>query len=141
MTNTNPVLGGGGFHHVAIKTREWDRTMKFYQELLGFRVKIAWNAAPKRAVMLDGGDGNYLEVFEDLAFNPGPATTIVHLALRTTRLDAVTEGVRAAGAKITMEPKDVAIASTNGAGSVPIRISFFEGPSGELIELFQNSLN
>src|SRR5665213_3779691 len=78
MTNTNPVLGGGGFHHVAIKTREWDRTMKFYQELLGFRVKMAWNAAPKRAVMLDGGDGNYLEVFEDLAFTPGPATTIVH---------------------------------------------------------------
>jgi catechol 2,3-dioxygenase-like lactoylglutathione lyase family enzyme len=140
MSTPNPVLGGGGFHHVAIKTRDWDRTMKFYQDTLGFRVKIGWNAAPKRAIMLDTGDGNYLEVFEDLAFAPPPGGSIVHIALRTTRLDAVMEAVRATGAKITMEPKDVAIAVTTGGGPVPARLGFFEGPSGEVVELFQNAL-
>jgi hypothetical protein len=42
--------------------------------------------------------------------------------------------------KITMEPKDVAIPTTNGVGPVPARIFFCEGPSGEIIEFFQNTL-
>ena len=137
---SNPILGGGGFHHVCLKTRDWDRTMKFYQETLGFTVKLAWRQPPQRATMLDTGDGNYLEVFEDPAYEPSPNGVVIHFALRTTKLDEVTERVRAAGAKITMEPKDVTIATTNGAGPVPIRISFCEGPGGEIIEFFQNTL-
>jgi glyoxylase I family protein len=144
----NPILGGGGFHHVCLKTRDWDRTMQFYQETLGFTVKVAWRQTPQRAVMLDAGDGNYLEVFEDLAYEPAPNGVMIHFALRTTKLDEVTERVRAAGAKITMEPKDVTIATTNPStgpgqavtGPVPIRISFCEGPGGEIIEFFQNTL-
>jgi glyoxylase I family protein len=138
--HSNPILGGGGFHHVCVKTREWDRTMKFYQETLGCTVKVAWRPAPQRAIMLDPGDGNYLEVFEDLAYIPAANGAVVHFALRTTKLDAVAARVRAAGAKITMEPKDVTIAATNEIGPVPIRIFFCEGPSGEVIEFFQNSL-
>jgi glyoxylase I family protein len=136
----NPILGGGGFHHVCVKTRDWDRTMEFYRETLGCTEKIAWRAAPQRAVMLDTGDGNYLEVFEDLAYTPAPDGAVIHFALRTTRLDEVAARVRAFGAKITMEPKDVTIATTNGTPAVPIRIFFCEGPSGEVIEFFQNSL-
>ena len=136
----NAVLGGGGFHHVCVKTRDWDRTMKFYQEILGCTPKIAWRAAPARAIMLDSGDGNYLEVFEDLAYAPAANGSIVHFAFRTTRLDEVAARVRAFGARITMEPKDVSISTTNGVGMVPIRIFFCEGPSGEIIEFFQNAL-
>lgn len=152
----NAILGGGGFHHVCIKTRDWERTLKFYQETLGCTVKIAWRAAPQRAVMLDTGDGNYIEVFEDLGYHPAADGAVLHFALRTTRLDEVAARVRAAGAKITMEPRDATIATTNPStglpraesrgsgqvvsGAVPIRIFFCEGPSGEVIEFFQNSL-
>lgn len=129
-----------GFHHVCIKTRDWDRTMSFYKDSLGFVEKIAWRAAPQRAVMLNVGDGNYLEVFEDLAYTPAPNGAVVHFALRTAQLDAVAARVRATGAKITMEPKDVTIATTNAHAPVPIRIFFCEGPNGEIIEFFQNSL-
>lgn len=140
MNKNNSILGGGGFHHLCLTTRDWDRTMSFYQEILGFTVKIAWRAAPQRAVMLDAGDGNYLEVFENLELAAAPNGVLSHFALRTTRLDEVTERVRAFGAKITMEPKDVVLATTNGAGGVPVRISFCLGPSGEVIEFFQNTL-
>ena len=140
MSQGNPILGGGGFHHVCVTTRNWDRTMKFYQETLGCTVKISWRQAPQRAIMLDVGDGNYMEVFEDLQLTPGPTGPVAHICLRTTRLNEVTERVRAAGAKITMEPKDVVIPTTNGMGGVPARISFCEGPNGELIEFFQNTL-
>ncbi len=113
--------------------------MAFYQETLGCSLKIAWRSAPARAVMLDTGDGNYIEVFEDLDYHPAPNGSVYHFALRTTRLDAVAERVRAAGMKITTEPKDVTIPTTNIAGGVPIRVFFCEGPSGESIEFFQNS--
>lgn len=141
----NSILGSGGFHHVCIKTREWDRTLAFYCVTLGFTEKIAWRTAPNRAVMLDGGDGNYLEVFEDLAYAATPDGAVLHFALRTTRLDAVAARVRATGAKITMEPKDVIISNTaTGPHAltvpVPIRIFFCEGPAGEIIEFFQNAL-
>ena len=135
---SNPILGGGGLHHICVKTRDWDRTQRFYQEVLGFTVRIAWQQAPQRAVMLDAGDGNYVEVFEDPGYFPAPNGALPHFALRTTRIDAVMERVRAFGARITVEPRDVAIGTTNGAGVVPVRLAFCEGPGGETIEFLQN---
>lgn len=144
MPYHNAVLGGGGFHHVCVKTRDWDRTLQFYRETLGCTEKVAWRAAPNRAVMLDSGNANYIEVFEDLNYVPAANGSVLHFALRTTKLDEVAARVRASGAKITMEPKDVtipnaAIGPDAARGPVPIRIFFCEGPSGEVIEFFQNT--
>ncbi|MEO7414215.1 MAG: VOC family protein [Opitutaceae bacterium] len=141
----NTILGGGGFHHVCVKTRDWDRTMEFYRDTLGCVEKVAWRAAPNRAVMLDCGGANYIEVFEDANYAPAPNGAVLHFALRTTKLDEIAARVRAFGAKITMEPKDATIPNTaSGAesitGPLPIRIFFCEGPSGEVIEFFQNAL-
>jgi glyoxylase I family protein len=141
----NAILGGGGFHHVCVKTRDWDRTLQFYCDTLGCTEKVAWRTAPNRAVLLDCGNANYIEIFEDTSYVPAPNGAVLHFALRTTKLDEVAARVRAFGAKITMEPKDVTIPnSATGsqavAGPVPIRIFFCEGPSGEIIEFFQNSL-
>lgn len=129
-----------GFHHVCVKTRDWERTMAFYRDLLGCTEKVAWRTAPQRAAMLDTGDGNYMEVFEDLAYTGATHGAVFHFAFRTERLDEAAAKVRAAGYKITMEPKDAAIATTNGAGTIPIRIFFCEGPNGESVEFFQNTL-
>ena len=136
----NPILGETGFHHVCIKTRDWDRTLSFYKDTLGCVEKVAWRAAPARAVMLDTGGGDYIEIFEDLAYAPAPHGSIPHFALRTTRLDDVATRVRAFGAKITIEPRDATIPNTTPLGPVPIRIFFCEGPNGEVIEFFQNAL-
>ena len=93
--------------------------------------------------MFDAGDGNYLEVFEDIRYLQAPNGAVIHFALRTTRLDDVATRVREAGIKITVEPKDVTIGNTATSahalsGPVPIRIFFCEGPNGEIIEFFQN---
>ena len=89
--------------------------------------------------MFDTG-GGYLEIFESSGEIPAGAGILFHLAIRTQDVNAVTERVRAAGCKITVEPKDVTIQTTNGAGPVPVRLAFFEGPNGEVWELFQNEL-
>lgn len=139
MQDTHATVKGCGFHHVAIKARDLDAVIRFYADILGFREKMTWTTGNgRRAVMLDTGDGNYLEVFEDPDYAPAPDGAILHFALRTGDTDATLARVRAAGRKVTMEPRDATIQTTNGFGPVPIRIAFFEGPAGEVIELFQN---
>ena len=136
----NAILGNGGFHHVAIKTRDWDATLRFYREGLGCTDRVTWAEPPKRAGMFDCGDGNYVEVFEDLAWSSTDVGALIHFALRTTRLDAACANLKAMGYKFTLEPKDVTIKSTNGLGDVPVRIAFVEGPNGESVELLQNTV-
>jgi glyoxylase I family protein len=134
---TNSVIPGCGFHHVAIKTADWAATIRFYTEVLGFVEKITWKEEPNRAIMLDTGDGNYLEVFEDLAYRPDANGAIIHFALRTDDCDGALERARAAGAEVTVEPTDVAIASEP---VTPVRIAFCKGPEGAIIEFFQNEV-
>ncbi|MCC6415525.1 MAG: VOC family protein [Opitutaceae bacterium] len=136
----NAILGHGGFHHAAIQTRDWAATMRFYRDALGCTDKITWAEAPKRAGMFDCGDGNYIEVFEDLAWTHAPIGPIYHLALRTTRIDAAMAHIKSMGYKVTVETRDVTIKSTNGLGDIPVRIAFIEGPNGESVELLQNSV-
>lgn len=139
MAGKNKALGGGGFHHVAIRSRNFDKTVRFYTEVLGFTPRINWQAAPKRAVMLDAGDGNYLEVFEDpAAAAGGGGGPILHFALRCDDTDAALERARDAGCEVTMEPTPIDIDAQEGR--VPVRIAFCKGPDGELIEFFQNEL-
>jgi len=140
MTGTNETLGGGGFHHVSMKVRDIEASIRFYTEALGFVHKLTWGEGPKRTVLLDTGDGNYFEISGGRTEDAGPAGRgqaehFAHVALRAADCDAVIAKVRAAGAEVTVEPKDVSLPSVP---PTPIRIAFFKGPDGELIELFDN---
>lgn len=138
MTGKNTILGGGGFHHIALRTPHFDAVVKFYTAGLGFTERIAWGEGNNRAVMLDAGDGNYLEIFEGGSAEPKPEGALIHFALRTTDCAAATNRAVAAGATLTMPPKDVNIQSR--PGPTPVRISFCKGLAGEVIEFFQNEL-
>lgn len=134
--HTNATLGGGGFHHVAIRAKDFDKSVAFYTGTLGFKQKITWGAVPGRAVMLDTGDGNYLEIFERPQQTWADSdASILHFAIRTSDCDAAFAIAKKAGCEIVMEPKDVDIDSQP---VTKVRIAFFKGPDGEVIELFQN---
>jgi glyoxylase I family protein len=133
---TNSVIGGGGFHHLAVKVHDFEAAVKFYTEGLGFKEKVAWGEGNSRAVMLDTGDGNYLEIFGGGSAEPTPEGAILHFALRTRDCDAAIERARKAGARVTMEPKSLEIPSKPAA--TPVRIAFCKAPGGEVIEFFQN---
>jgi len=134
----NEVVAGSGFHHVAVRTHDWDASLKFWIEGLGFHKAIEWSEAPTRACMLDMGDGNYLELFEREKLESTEAESpILHFCLRTDDVDAATEKARVAGAKITVEPVDPPVFSEKG---FKIRISFFTGPGGEVCEFFQSDI-
>lgn len=135
----NTVVSGCGFHHVAIRTANWERSLRFWQEGMGFHPAVQWGEAPRRACMLDTGDGNYLEIFERDPLPDGPSeqAAILHFCFRTDHCDAALERARAAGADVTVEPKDVAVF---GEPKIPVRLAFFKGPDGEICELFQNAV-
>lgn len=126
-----------GFHHTAIRSSNFDTSVRFYTEVLGLKIKATWGEGSERAAMINAGDGNYVEIFERPAFESAE-NTILHFALRTDDCSGMTERVRAAGQPITMEPKELEIDSS--LGKVPVKISFFTGPDGEVVELFENEI-
>lgn len=131
----NEKIKGCGFHHLSMKVRDLNKSIKFYTEVLGFVKKVSWGEVPKRTVLLDTGDGNYFEISQgepDQALEEG---IFRHIALRADDCAAALERARKAGAEVTVETRDVTLKTDP---PIPIRIAFFKGPDGELIELFQN---
>ena len=134
----NNKIPGCGFHHIAIRSADWDRSVQFYTEGLGMSLRVQWGESPRRACMLDTGDGNYVEVFERDPIAGGPdddRSAILHFALRATDCVAATETARAAGGIVTMEPTVPQAFSTLG---LKTKISFVKGPDGEIVEFFES---
>jgi glyoxylase I family protein len=129
----NLTLRGGGLHHVAVEASNFDRSLRFYTEGLGFREVLTFPEEGQTVAMLDAGDATYVELFSG-GSGEKPSGSILHLALRTGDCDEATERARDAGGTITQEPKDVVL---EGDPPVPVRFSFCEGLDGEQIELFE----
>ena len=120
-----------GIHHVSMKCcgqAEFEKTLKFYSEVLGIPVLRSWAGG----AMLDTGSG-IIELFPD-AKEPKDAGVIRHFAFAVSDVDACAKAVKAAGYDLYVEPKDVVIPSDP---AFPIRIAFCKGPLGEDIEFFQ----
>ncbi len=143
----NETIHGGGFHHVAIRAYDFDASMKFYVDGLGFKRRYGWGEDGRskgekdsRGVLLDTGDGNYLEVFGGSTRKPSESPSdlvMFHFAIRTTDVDAALERARAAGGVVTVEPKDV-VPPNADAPAQTFRIAFVNGPDGESVEFFHN---
>ena len=127
-----------GFHHLALRVKDIEKSKKFYTEVLGFKQVIKfphpWDQDIRQIVMLDTGDGNYLEVFSDAPGSTIPNGAFFHVAFRVDNVDELFERVRAAGTPVVMEPKDVFLA---GEEPSTIRVTFFKGPDDEELEFCQ----
>ncbi len=124
-----------GIHHFMLKCcgyEEFEKTVKFYHNVLGLPIARSWGEGAESAVMLDTGAG-FAEIFangeESLLMG-----NIRHIALSTTDTDACFNACVNAGCKVITPPVDVCIPSDP---LYPARIAFIRGPIGEEIELFQ----
>lgn len=142
MTGNNTILGGGGLHHVAIRTQDLDASVKFYTEVLGMKTVVAFDLDVRRFAQLDAGDGSIVELMQDdQGVEPAAERNVHwHYALRTAKIEEVMAAVQAAGMEVTVPTKAVTLTNTatNPPSPLPVKVAFFIGPSGEVIELFQN---
>jgi glyoxylase I family protein len=132
-SGNNLKLRGGGLHHIAIEASDFERSLRFYTEGLGFRNVLTFPEESQTVAMLDTGDGTYVELFSG-GTGEKPNGSLLHFAVRTDDCDVATEQARAAGGSITQEPTDAVL---EGDPPVPVRYSYCEGPDGEQIELLQ----
>lgn len=142
MAETSSTRTSTGLHHVALRSANFERTLQFYCEGLGFTKKIAWTMGKDnatQAVMLDAGDGNYIEVFSNGNEDDPAEARYAHVCLRTDDTDKSHAAALAAGATERVKPTDVDIADRISGESVPVRLSFVYGPDGEIIEFMQGA--
>lgn len=134
----NKAIQGCGFHHVALQTSDFEKSLKFYTEGLGFQLRTRWVAGSgKQIALVDLGDGNYFELFSDgekTDTKAGNAGSYFHLALRVDDTRAAFARAVEYGAEPLIEPKDVEL----GEGEIiHASLSFVKGPDGEEVEFFE----
>jgi len=132
----NSVIKGCGTHHIAVQTRNWEASLRLYEDVLGMEIVARFGSPERKIFLLDTGDGSHIELFEPNPDTPAfdaPAANdpVIHFALATTDTRAALEHVRQAGYEITMEPKDLTL------DQLDVTIAFFKGPNGEVIEFFE----
>ncbi len=129
-----------GIHHIALRVTDFDRTLKFYCDGLGFTRKMIWNMGQDgelRAAMLDAGDGNYLEIFSNGKAEDPAEARFAHVCFRTNNVQASFDAALAAGATERTKPTSVDVADQVTGGPVPLKLAFVHGPDGEIIEFIQ----
>ena len=143
-------------HHVCLFVPDMDASVEFYTSGLGLTVREVFDdivgvRATGRfpfgvpSVFLEGGNGRYIELHPagDGEMMP-PGFPMNHLALAVVDVDNAYERALAAGAtpfgfELPSEPWDGTPLDVimTGDNAEPMRMAFLQGPSGELIELYQ----
>lgn len=116
-----------GVHHYCIRVPDFEKSLKFYTQALGYKIKLLW----QNGAMLILPDGAVLEVFRKE--NPDQKTGYRHIALATDYVDEVYKNALESGCKPLIAPKDIVI---EAQPPMKARIAFIIDPSGEEIELF-----
>ncbi len=131
------AAGFNGLAHIQIQTADLDRSIRFYQDNLGFvlvdRSEMTRPNGTMRVALIKQGS-----CILELSERPSPGGVaqeargpIGHFALAVANVDKAVAELKAKGVKFDRE------ASTQAQMFGGIRTAFLSGPSGETIELFQ----
>lgn len=136
---SNKIISGCTFHHVALQTSDFEKSLKFYTEGLGFEVYRTFVASSgKKVALLDIGEGSYFEIFSDGEKNCSKrdyAGRYFHLALKVDdAFAAYKRAVEYGAEEMGKAPREMALPSQP---PIPTVIGFVKGPDGEEIEFFQ----
>ena len=142
--------------HVAIGVREMERSLRFYRDALGLRVKLdtiealpgfgGAEARKRRAAYLGWSEGaheSFVVLDQPLDVEPSgePArlfqTGVHHFSFWVDDVDAIVARVRAAGFEVLFDP---GVADTVAYGEPPggrVKSTFLRDPDGNHVQLDQ----
>ncbi|MBK5200275.1 MAG: VOC family protein [Spirochaetaceae bacterium] len=120
-----------GVHHINVETKDMDKAIKFYTEILGLKLKFRKDLESKEIAFIDAGN-TIIELFkEDDKLNKKHIDGVVnHFAFKVVDINAVVANCREKGVKVTSEVSEIVLDGD-------IRYAFIEGPENERIELFE----
>ncbi|OOF83928.1 lactoylglutathione lyase [Rodentibacter ratti] len=122
--------------HTMLRVGDLDRSIKFYQDVLGMRLlRTSENPEYKYTLAFLGYDDEDKSSVIELTYNWGVTeydlgTAYGHIAIGVDNIVDTCDAVRANGGKITREPGPV-----KGGSTV---IAFVEDPDGYKIEFIEN---
>ncbi len=128
-------ISGASFHHIGIKVKDFDRSISFYTEGLGFKMLYSWGEGNERAAMLDIGNGDIMEMFAGGSDELNRENVWQHFAIHADDIDKAYECAIVAGAKTIRSPETLTLDAK--PEKLTIRIAFVSGPDGEQLEFFK----
>lgn len=134
MANINKKIPGLGFHHIALKVKDFQKSRDFYVNGLGMTPIVAWGEGDGEINMFDLGNGDILELFAGGGDHLASNGKWLHFAMTVDNVDQAYETAIAAGAESLIAPKSVPLNSR--PYKMTLRIAFVKGPDGEELEFF-----
>lgn len=122
--------------HTMLRVGDLDRSVKFYQDVLGMRLlRTSENPEYKYSLAFLGYDDEDKSAVIELTYNWGVSeyesgTAFGHIAIGVDDIYSTCEAVKSQGGKVTREPGPV-----KGGTTV---IAFIEDPDGYKIEFIEN---
>ncbi len=137
---TKHPLAINGMHHVSLRVSDMDRSLAFYRDVMSLSLKTSFVLDGLRFAMLETGNDVYIELVEmkQPVQSVGEHEVFWHLALRTDDLEKSLEAAVNAGCEITIPIRPLDLLNNATEKPWPIRVAFFRGPDGELIELLED---
>lgn len=145
-----------GISHVAIGVTDMERSLAFYRDVIGLRVRADQTKAlpseagepphRRRAVYLcfsEGPDESFIVLDRQLTVEPhGEAARLFqvgvhHFAFWVDDLDAVVERARTEGFEIAFEPRNADSQTLGEPAGGEIRTTLISDPDGNLVQLDQ----
>lgn len=105
--------------------KDMDESIKFYTEVMGFKIDSQYDLGPAGAITLLKGEG---ETMVEIIQNPVNEPGLFSMGMDVENLDTTLEELKAKGAKVTMEPTPITVGT----------LAFIEDPNGVRIALIQH---
>ena len=136
---SNSVIKGMGFHHIALKASDYEKTVSFYKAL-GMSPVVEWGEGDSRIMMADIGDGGRLEIFAGCKDGYPAEGRWQHFAFCVQDVGFAYRTALEAGAKSVKAPTVMNLDDARPS-RMTIQVAFVEGPDGEQIEFFKQLVN
>ncbi len=102
-----------------------DESIKFYTEVLGFKIDSKYDLGPAGTITLLKGEG---ETMVEIIKNPVNEPGLFSIGMDVENIHTTVKELKSKGAKITMEPRSITIGT----------LAFIEDPNGVRIALIQH---
>ena len=134
----NNQIPGMGFHHIALRVKDFERERKFLTEGLGLKPYATWRGGPngeKEILLLEIGNGGMIELFSLGSDEPECNNRFFHFAFHVADVDAAYKRAMEAGAESVMEPAVRPVPSTPVA--LTLNCAFVRSPGGAEFEFIR----